>query len=663
MKNYYSFILLKIIIALLLIPQSVFSQNSNRVDVSDNANLIGYNNVRYGYNSGSLMGATGGSSVINSANAFIGHSAGANSNGTLNFQNYGNTFVGISAGANNSTGSNNAFIGNSAGFYNKAAIHNLFMGSGSGVGNGSIYTAGSYNTGLGSSSLSNITTGTNNVALGYFSLAATTTNNLSGTYNIGVGDNAGRNTSSGNFNIFIGKSAGFASIAASLTGDNNIVVGQEAGFKLNTCSENILLGLRSGYNLITSSGNVFIGNNSGYSQTTVIGANNTYVGNSAGLSNVSGINNTFFGQNAGYYYKSNRNTFVGSNSGYGDVGNASGDDNTYLGYSAGGYSYGSSNTLLGSFAGFGLNGGTSNIFIGRSTGIAVSSGFSNVFIGTYAGSLGVNAATISNSIAIGNNAKSVRNNTISLGDTSVSMQVGIGTNWPIQRLTIKGNVAFVAYNDGMFYKNKRFLFQDEQENIALGTEHDHDIIGKENLLIGVGANIKQKDVNNATAIGHGATVAVSNGFVIGNEDVRVGIGTSSPTARLEVASGIDGESGFLFTNLKDKNQNQHLSVNEKGEVVLQKSKIKINYLDEWSDKVFEKDYTLKSLSEVEDFVKINKHLSNIPSAKEMTETGIDSDKFSAKLLEKIEELTLYLIEMKKENEVLKNRVSVLEIKK
>ncbi len=632
MKN-YSFILLKIVTALLLISQSVFSQNFNRVDVSDNANLIGYYNVRYGYSAGSSMVATGGSTAFNSSNAFIGHYAGGSSNGTLSFQNYGNTFVGVSAGTNNTTGSNNAFMGNSAGFYNKAAINNVFIGSSAGVGNATVYTAGSYNTSIGSSSLQNVTTGTNNVAVGYLALAASTTNNLSGTYNIGIGDNAGRYTSSGDFNIFIGKNAGLSSSVTSVSGNNNIAIGQEAGYKLSTSLNNILLGERSGYNLTTSSENIFIGKYSGYNQTTVAGANNTFVGNSSGLNNVSGINNTFLGQSAGFYYKSNRNTFVGSNAGFGNFSNPHGDDNTYLGFNAGGSNYGDSNTLLGSYAGFGLGAGTSNIFIGRSTGTTVSSGSSNVFIGTYVSTLGANAANISGSIAIGHNAKSVRNFTVSLGDTSVNMQVGIGTNWPTQRLTIKGNFAFVAYNDGMFYKNKRFLFQDDQENIALGTEYDNQINGKRNLLMGIGASIQQENIKNATAIGHGATVAVSNGFVMGNQDVKVGIGTSSPTARLEVASGKDGESGLLFTNLKDKIQNQYLTVNEKGEVILQKSKIRISTSHEWSDKVFENGYTLKPLSEVETFVKTNKHLFNIPSAKEMTEKGIDSDKFSAKLLE------------------------------
>ncbi|MOA38224.1 hypothetical protein D3C78_1598840 [compost metagenome] len=70
--------------------------------------------------------------------------------------------------------------------------------------------------------------------------------------------------------------------------------------------------------------------------------------------------------------------------------------------------------------------------------------------------------------------------------------------------------------------------------------------------------------------------------------------------------------------------------------------------------MFEPDYKLRSLSEVEMFIKLNKHLPEIPSAKEVENNGIAVGEMNAKLLQKIEELTLYLIEMKKENEELKS---------
>ncbi|WP_461075028.1 hypothetical protein [Spirosoma flavus] len=70
---------------------------------------------------------------------------------------------------------------------------------------------------------------------------------------------------------------------------------------------------------------------------------------------------------------------------------------------------------------------------------------------------------------------------------------------------------------------------------------------------------------------------------------------------------------------------------------------------DWSDKVFDDTYQLKRLSEVEQYIKTNKHLPGVPSAKEVVEKGIDVAKMDAKLLEKIEELTLYSIQLEKES--------------
>ena len=75
----------------------------------------------------------------------------------------------------------------------------------------------------------------------------------------------------------------------------------------------------------------------------------------------------------------------------------------------------------------------------------------------------------------------------------------------------------------------------------------------------------------------------------------------------------------------------------------------------WSDFVFDKDYNLKSLTEVENFIKDNGHLPAIPSEKEVLEQGISVGEINSKLLQKIEELTLYIIEMKKEINELKNK--------
>jgi len=83
-------------------------------------------------------------------------------------------------------------------------------------------------------------------------------------------------------------------------------------------------------------------------------------------------------------------------------------------------------------------------------------------------------------------------------------------------------------------------------------------------------------------------------------------------------------------------------------------------LDGWPDFVFEDDYKPTPISELEQSIKKNKHLPGIPSAEEVAANGVNVGEMQAKLLQKIEELTLYMIDLKKENEMLKKRVSSLE---
>lgn len=83
--------------------------------------------------------------------------------------------------------------------------------------------------------------------------------------------------------------------------------------------------------------------------------------------------------------------------------------------------------------------------------------------------------------------------------------------------------------------------------------------------------------------------------------------------------------------------------------------------DYWADYVFDDSYELMPLEEVEQHIKANHHLPNIPSAQQISEDGGSSvGDMQVKLLQKVEELTLYMIEMKKENTELRSKVILLQ---
>lgn len=80
----------------------------------------------------------------------------------------------------------------------------------------------------------------------------------------------------------------------------------------------------------------------------------------------------------------------------------------------------------------------------------------------------------------------------------------------------------------------------------------------------------------------------------------------------------------------------------------------------WADFVFEKDYNLPTLEEVENHINTKGHLKDIPNAKEVEENGIYLGEMNSKLLQKIEELTLYTIQQEKRINSLENRKNKLE---
>lgn len=125
---------------------------------------------------------------------------------------------------------------------------------------------------------------------------------------------------------------------------------------------------------------------------------------------------------------------------------------------------------------------------------------------------------------------------------------------------------------------------------------------------------------------------------------------TSPTMYFR-SRGVNGEGTWAKILHNRGNQDINGSLTVDGTIKATEIRVQA---DVWSDFVFDKDYKLRSLADVQLFINANGHLPEIPSASEVKENGIDLADMNAKLLQKVEELTLYVIELNKRIEELEN---------
>lgn len=182
--------------------------------------------------------------------------------------------------------------------------------------------------------------------------------------------------------------------------------------------------------------------------------------------------------------------------------------------------------------------------------------------------------------------------------------------------------------------------------------------GQGNVFLGSSANgfgANMGTLQRSGAIGYNARVSINDAIVLGdfeNNNLKVGIGVHDPKFRLEVKGVINMRAAFNQPALKI-NGLDFLELGEKGEFIVSNFKMKYQSTSQWADRVFEKGYALMPLSELGSYVQKNKHLPGIPSAREVVAQGVSTQEMLPKLLEKIEEQTLYTHQLYQENQALK----------
>jgi len=436
------------------------------------------------------------------------------------------------------------------------------------------------------------------------------------------GANAGHSNTTGTSNAFFGQAAGYANT----TGGGNTFVGDGAGYLNTTASDNTAFGYAAGHYNVTGIDNAFFGSEAGVNTTSSC---NSFFGRSAGYNNTTGSGNAFFGTRAG------------------DA-NATGYANDFFGFSTGvKNTTGAGNSFFGDMAGPENTTGDFNSFFGKEAGWSNTAEDLNTFIGA----LSNGASGITNATALGFRASVTQSNSLVLGGVSgsngvtVETRVGIGTTAPDRQLVVEGSQAvgkFRRYSATTPTHAPAFLFERARgTNTAPADILPGDYLGKVQFRARVGPAMPEygalafiaSDTSQNGRFSFIDRDLVTERMVILNTG-NVGIGTNSPTALLDVAGNLRVRGTILYGA-------PAVAV---------------------PDYVFEPDYPLMPLGELHSYLKKEKHLPNVPKATDIQQKGVDLGELQMKLLEKIEELTLYTLQQAEIIERQKERAAIQEEK-
>lgn len=311
-------------------------------------------------------------------------------------------------------------------------------------------------------------------------------------------------------------------------------------------------------------------------------------------------------------------TFLGYSSG---LSNTSGTNNTAYGaFSMQSNTTGGFNVALGANSMFNNTTGVANFGLGYASLFSTTTGNNNVGVGY--NSLYSNAIGDYN-VAVGNNA--LFSNT-----ASANMAVGYGAAY--SNTSGSNNMALGAY---AMYSNTT-----GGSNTYIGSASGYSATGSRNIFIGFQSGYNETGSDKLYV----ANSLTATPLIYGDFATKyLAVGEVAAADRAAATSG-----GYRLL--------------VKGGMITEKIKVAVAGSADWADYVFEPSYKLMSLDKVESYIKENKHLPNVPSAEDMSKNGLDVTQTSAKLMEKIEELTLYMIEMNKEIKALKEENAKLRNK-